>query len=67
MNGWFSPASHALFSLFLNYQQTKEIKGNLCEIGVWEGKSASIICKNVQPKEKVFLIDPLLENIQNQL
>lgn len=60
MNGWFSPASHAIFSIFLKYQIQNKIKGNLCEIGVWEGKSASIICKNAQELEKIFLVDPLL-------
>ena len=34
IEGWFSPASHALFSFFLDYQNENKINGNLGEIGV---------------------------------
>jgi len=62
MKGWFSMASHAFFSIFLCYQNKNSVNGNLGEIGVWEGKSASVICKYSRAKEKVFLIDPLIKS-----
>ena len=62
MNGWFSPASHGLFSFFLDFQNKNNISGNMGEIGVWEGKSASIICKYCRDEESVVLIDPIIAN-----
>ena len=61
INGWFSPASHGFFSFFLDAQNKLCIQGSLGEIGVWEGKSATIICNFACEKENVFLIDPLIE------
>ncbi len=60
MNGWFSPASHGLFSFFLDFQNQQNISGNLGEVGVWEGKSASVICNYCKEEETVVLIDPIL-------
>lgn len=65
MNGWFSPASHGLFSFFLEFQNNKGISGNMGEVGVWEGKSASIICNYCKDDEKIFLIDPIIEKNKN--
>lgn len=61
INGWFSPASHGLFSFYLDFQNKQNINGNLGEIGVWEGKSACIICNYSKENEKIVLIDPLIE------
>lgn len=64
IEGWFSPASHALFSFFLDYQNENKVNGNLGEIGVWHGKSATIICKKVKENQNIFLIDPFLLNVK---
>ena len=56
INGWFSPASHGIFSFFLEFQNQYSICGNLGEIGVWEGKSSTIICNFSKESEKIFLI-----------
>lgn len=61
INGWFSPASHGIFSFFWEFQNQYSICGNLGEIGVWEGKSSTIICNFSKESEKIFLIDPLIE------
>lgn len=61
IKGWFSPASHGLFSFFLDLQNKQSVNGNLGEIGVWEGKSASIISNFSKADESIFLIDPLIE------
>ena len=67
IEGWFSPASHALFSFILNYQNKNEINGNLGEIGVWKGKSATVICKFSKEDEKIFLIDPLIKKFSETI
>ena len=67
IEGWFSPASHALFSFILNYQNKNEIIGNLGEIGVWKGKSATVICKFSKEDEKIFLIDPLIKKFSETI
>ncbi len=67
MEVWFSPASHAMFSFLLDYQNENKINGNLGEIGVWKGKSASIICKKVVDEQNIFLIDPFLANAKETI
>lgn len=64
IEGWFSPESHAMFVSFLDYQNQNNINGNLGEIGVWHGKSASIICKKVIGNQNIFLIDPLIVDVK---
>lgn len=61
IDGWFSPASHAFFDIFLNYQKNNNVSGNLGEIGVWKGKSSSVLCKHLVSEEHAFLIDPFLD------
>lgn len=61
INGWFSPASHGLFSFYLDFQNKHNINGNLGEIGVWEGKSASVISSFPKTGEHIYLIDPLIK------
>ena len=67
MNGWFSPASHGLFSFFLDFQNKNNITGNMGEIGVWEGKSASIICNYCKNEESVVLIDPIISQNKEKI
>ena len=67
IEGWFSPASHALFSFFLDYQNENKINGNLGEIGVWHGKSATIICKKVKENQNIFLIPIVVRKLLSEL
>lgn len=67
IEGWFSPASHGLFSFFLSYQNDIKVNGNLGEIGVWKGKSASVICNYAKNNENIFLIDPLIQNFSETI
>lgn len=67
IEGWFSPASHGLFQFFLKYQNNNKIKGNLGEIGVWKGKSASVLSKFLKEKESIFLIDPLIKQFSESI
>lgn len=61
MNGWFDSFSLTIFDILLNLQSNNEIFGNILEIGVWEGKSASTFVDMLQDREKIFLIDPILK------
>lgn len=67
MNGWFSPGSHGIFDSLLCYQKEKGVKGNLGEIGVWHGKSATVLCHNSLEGETVTLIDPYLKEKENYI
>lgn len=67
MSGWLSPASHGIISFLFDYQSKINIVGNIGEIGVWEGKTASIICNYCRDEESVFLIDPIISNNQETI
>ena len=57
IEGWFLPGAQLIFDFLLAYQHNKAQLGNLFEIGVWHGKSASLMAKYLRDKEQFFLID----------
>ena len=53
--GWFGFHSYALWRALLDFQAG--IKGDLFEIGVWKGRSASVLATYCRPEEKLYLCD----------
>jgi len=65
--GMMSPLSIALFESFFRRQAERSIVGNCIEFGVFHGKSASVILRNLGPCDQAFLVDrrdpPTLESL----
>ena len=53
--GWFGFHSYALWRCLLDFQAP--LKGDLFEIGVWKGRSASLLAAYCKPGEKLYLCD----------
>lgn len=53
--GWFGFHSYALWRCLLDFQAPT--KGDLFEIGVWKGRSASLLATYAKPGEKLYLCD----------
>jgi len=57
--GWFGFHSYALWRCLLDHQAP--VKGDLFEIGVWKGRSASLLATYAKPGEKLYLCDLWLD------
>src|SRR3954452_3184915 len=57
--GWFMFQSYCLWRALLDHQAT--VAGDLFEIGVWRGRSASILAAYRKPDEKLYLCDLRLD------
>ena len=53
--GWFGFHSYALWRAFLDFQAGTP--GDLFEIGVWKGRSASVLASYATAEEKLYLCD----------
>ena len=61
INGWFSHHAHAFWDLLLGWQKSHVPPGHLVEIGVWKGKSASVLAFHKRDEEELHLIDPVIK------
>jgi len=57
--GWFGFHSYALWRCLLDFQASEQGpgSGDLFEIGVWKGRSASLLATYCKPGEKLYLCD----------
>ncbi|QDU84468.1 hypothetical protein Pla163_15780 [Planctomycetes bacterium Pla163] len=69
IDGWFSRESAAIWDSLLEFQAADGVRGNMLEIGVWEGKSAALTAMHARPGETVHLadLDLKIEPIQRAL
>ena len=58
--GWFGAHSYALWRSLLDFQ-AENVRGNLFEIGVWRGRSASLLASYRKGQEKLYLCDLRLD------
>ncbi len=66
--GWFEDEAQAVWDCLLSWQTELEIPGNLGEIGVFKGKSATLAALHAKENEKCLFIDPILnDEIANRL
>jgi len=56
-DGMMNDLSIALFEGFLQFQKKHEITGDMIEFGVFRGKSASLLLRNLNANETAYLID----------
>ncbi len=55
--GFMSAANVAVWDTFLCAQNRFYAQGHLLEIGVFKGRSASVLCQHKRPDEEVWLVD----------
>jgi len=66
LQGWFQLPAIATWDALLNYQDQDHITGNLMEIGVWKGKSATLMALHCKPEEQCVFVDPMpLDEVRN--
>jgi Methyltransferase domain len=54
--GWFGAHSYALWRSLLDFQ-AENVRGDLFEIGVWRGRSASVLASYCRDDERLYLCD----------
>jgi hypothetical protein len=57
LSGWFGFHSYALWRSLLDFQKARNIRGDLFEIGVWRGRSASVLASYCRDDETLHLCD----------
>ena len=57
VDGWFYEADVELFSSLLAVQKTGDIKGDLLEIGAYQGKSAILMGYSLRDDEEIVICD----------
>lgn len=55
--GMMSVPSIAIFQAFLSYQNYKKISGEMVEFGVYRGRSAAVLMRNLRQTERITLVD----------
>jgi hypothetical protein len=55
--GWFGFHSYALWRSLLDFQKAENLRGDLFEIGVWRGRSASVLASYRRADETLYLCD----------
>lgn len=55
--GWFSVHDAAVFDLLLTQQTVDGVRGDILEIGVFEGKSAVLLGRHLQETEELYVCD----------
>lgn len=57
IGGFMSDTSIAIWDSLLCAQMAQYVEGDLLEIGVFKGRSASILCQHKRPTEELWLVD----------
>ena len=57
IDGWFYAIDVDFFSNLLAYQRTEDIKGNMLEIGTYQGKSAILMGYGLRDDEELVICD----------
>jgi hypothetical protein len=57
VSGWFGFHSYALWRCLLDFQEAGNVRGDLFEIGVWQGRSASVLASYCRDAETLYLCD----------
>lgn len=61
LDGWFDETSQAIWDCLLSYQADNNIHGNLLEIGVAYGKSATLMALHARDDEQGFFVDAMMD------
>jgi predicted O-methyltransferase YrrM len=58
--GWFAFESAAIWDSLLAFQEQRQFRGHLLEIGVYKGKSAALLARRTRGEEHLWLVDRFL-------
>lgn len=62
--GWFYPGAMLLMFHLDAFQKSKNISGDFCEIGVWQGKSLIMLSLMMRETERTFGFDLFPESLE---
>jgi hypothetical protein len=65
MKGWFYPADMLSFWMLNEIQKAMNINGSVCEVGVFEGKSLSLLSQFCRQGEKAKVYDILPDGMKD--
>lgn len=66
MKGWFYPADMLSFWMLNEIQKAMNINGSVCEVGVFEGKSLSLLSQFCRQTEKAYGYDLFPEGMKDR-
>jgi predicted O-methyltransferase YrrM len=67
IEGWFDIEAQAIWDCLLCWQQAAQVRGNMLEIGVYKGKSATLSTLHATAQEHCLYVDPILNETTNTL
>jgi hypothetical protein len=65
--GFFQAEAAGAWDVILDFQETRGLAGHCAEIGVWMGKSASMLALHARPQEHLVLVDPRIPTETREL
>lgn len=65
IDGWFFPLDQLIFFELASLQSRLNISGDLCEIGVWQGKSLTLLSLLKAKEERLYGFDLFTEDHQS--
>ncbi|MDG1020060.1 MAG: class I SAM-dependent methyltransferase [Emcibacteraceae bacterium] len=66
IGGWFFPADILSFYLLDRIQRSKNMAGSICEVGVWEAKSLTLLSKFLESGEIAFGYDLFPDDVEDK-
>jgi len=57
IDGFMAETNVAVWDILLSFQTVQGVQGHLLEIGVYKGRSASVLCQHRRPDEELWLVD----------
>jgi hypothetical protein len=66
VDGWFSPTDARLLALIGGWQQANDIRGDICEIGVYHGRCLVLLGLLLRPGETAFGVDLFSRDIGDE-
>lgn len=64
IDGWFFPLDQLIFFELASLQRRLNISGDLCEIGVWQGKSLTLLSLLKSKEERLYGFDLFADDCQ---
>ena len=62
IDGWFFPLDQLIFFELASLQNRLNISGDMCEIGVWQGKSLTLLSLLKGGEERLFGFDLFVDD-----
>ena len=66
IDGWFYPLDMMLFGVIEAFHRSISVRGNIAEIGVWKGKSLTLLSLLKSPSEHLYAMDLFCDDLLEQ-